>query len=570
MKKTLLVYAVQYFNNSVIIKSISCVFKRCHGWLAMVVVALFRKIMTFFWGFSMKTQIKPLALGLCILGLVASPAFANSDQQQLNSLKHQIAKLQRDVNKLEHQVQSKKKGNAINSGYVAPISGPSNLPSEGTQYLPVDVDVPGQSFVSSGPYIGIPLEFSGSNLIINSPSINEDVVLLKMRKNIRQRLTALGRPEEADHSHILLSGLGEVQAVYTKTGGSPSSTDINLTSANLDAYVLGPSTWTSALIELAYDNNPGPADGSFGYNTRALNSRVYISKAFIVIGDFLKTPFYSTVGQMYVPFGQYSSTMVSDPLTKLLARTKARAILFGYDNTKFYASIYGFKGDSHTSTTSRINNGGLNLGYRFKKDSFNANLGGGVIANIADSTGMQAAGNTPFFTSTTLLFNGFGGSTIPLGSPVTLVSTGSETIVHRVPAYDLRGQIGIGEHIDLLGEYVFASTQFNPNDLSMGAHGAKPKALNLEAAYSTSIFSRPTSFSIGYGMTRDALALGLPVKRYVFAINTSYWKDTLQSLEFRHDIDYTNGTISSGSLVTGPTGTGKSTNVVTAQFDIYF
>jgi hypothetical protein len=518
----------------------------------------------------MKKQIKPLALGLYMLGLVASPVFANSDAQQVKKLKNEVAKLQHDVTRLENRINQNNKTASAPQKSV-PISGPSNLPAAGLQYLPVDLDVPGQSFVSSGPYIGIPLEFSGSNLIINSPSINEDVVLLKMRKNIRERLVTLGRPEEADHSHVLLSGIAEVQANYAKTGGSPSTTDINLTAANLDAYILGPSNWTSALLELAYDSSSGIASGSFGSNTRALNSRVYISKAFIVLGDFQRSPIYSTIGQMYVPFGQYSTTMVSDPLTKLVARTKARALLLGYDDNRFYGSIFVFKGDSHASSTSRINNGGINLGYRYKSDYFSANIGGSVIANIADSVGMQDTGATPLTITGSPAFNGFGGPAVTVGgSPVTVVNTGNETLVHRVPAYDLRGQFSLGHGIDLLSEFVFASTHFSTSDLTMNGHGARPKALNLEAAYTAPWFTRPTSVSIGYGMTKDALALGLPRQRYSLTLNTSYWKDTLQSLEFRHDIDYGASAVSSGSLVAGPAGTGKSSNTITAQFDIYF
>lgn len=520
----------------------------------------------------MQKRIKPLALGLCILGLISSSAFAASDNdaKQLKKLKHEMSVLQHEVASLETQMRHAKKATVpaaipTPSDARPPISGPSSLPTSGVQYLPVDMDVPGQSFVSSGPYIGIPLEFSGGNLIINSPTVNEDVILLKMRKNIRQRLAALGRPEEADHSHILLSGLGEVQAVYAKTQSSPSTSDINLTSAVLDAYVLGPSSWTSALVEFAYDSNSGTASGSFSSNARALNSRVYISKAFIVIGDFQQSPFYSTIGQMFVPFGQYSSTMVSDPLTKLLARTKARALLFGYDNTTLYASLYAFKGDSHASSTSRINNGGINLGYRYNTDQFNVHIGGSVIANIADSTGMQDTGGSPGF-------DGFGGPTVTTGTSrvVTTINTGNETLVHRVPAYDLRGQFGIGKNIDILAEYVFAATHFSPLDLTLNGHGARPKALNLEGAYTISWFTRPTSISVAYGMTKDALALGLPAHRYSLAFNTSFWRDTLQSLELRHDVDYAANTISSGSTVAGPNGTGKSSNTVTAQFDIYF
>lgn len=538
----------------------------------------------------MKQRLTPVALGLCLLGMVTVPVFAADVTQTTDNGKilAKLEKLENEVSSLKKQLRTQRKANwsskahagtnansipssdsnvvtaaehqaqADRGGKNQPqIAGPNNLPSSGLQYLPVDVDVPGQSFISNGPYIGIPLEYSGTNLIINSPSVNQDVALLKIRKNIHARLKELGVQEEEGHTHVLMSGVVEGAASYKDIGGGPNTSDIDLTSAGLDAYILGPSSWTSALISMNYVNDPGSLEGSLASNSRSVNSRVFINQAFITIGDLATTGLYGTVGQLYVPFGTYSSNMVSSPLTKILARTKARAIVLGYQQQAvdaFYASTYIFRGDSHAATTSRINNGGINVGYRFAvQDKMTGDFGAGVIANMADSVGMQFTEMSPFF-------NGFGGTG----------GTGNEMIVHRVPAYDLRGMVSLGGHVDLLAEYITASTRFNPNDLTMNGHGAKPRALNAEAAYSFSAFSKPTSVALGYGMSKDALAIGLPAQRYSFVINTSFWRNTLESLEFRHDINYAASNTASGSLVPAPSASGKSDNAITAQFDLYF
>jgi hypothetical protein len=80
----------------------------------------------------------------------------------------------------------------------------------------------------------------------------------------------------------------------------------------------------------------------------------------------------------------------------------------------------------------------------------------------------------------------------------------------------------------------------------------------------------PTSVSISYQSSRDALAIGLPAKRYSIVFNRSFWKNTLQSLEFRRDYDYHKNATSTGSNIESLTGTGKFANVVTLQFDYYF
>ncbi len=547
----------------------------------------------------MKQKLTPLAVGLCMLGLVSVPAFAEGTTDistRTQALEQQVTELQQELVSLKSELGTKKASsvhsvkkhkrrhgysNAVsndnaNSNNVATIAhhpqipGPSTVSEnvKTTSYLPIDLYVPGQAFVSSGPYLGTPLEYSGSNLIINSPSVNEDALLLKMRSNINKRFEALGMNSEVSTSHLLLSGFVEGQGIYKDRGIGSSTTNIDLSAANLDAYILGPSTWTSGLMEFAYDNDNGTNEGAYFNNARTQNSRVFVNKAFIIIGDLSKSPVYGSIGQMYVPFGVFSSTMVSSPFTKILGRVQARAVNIGYlqpGPNALYAAGYMFKGDAHGSATGRVNNGGLNLGYRLKQDKFSEDLGAGVIANIADSQTMQ---NTDFQSAS--IFGGFGATGTCTNINGVSSACGNERLVRRVPAYDLHGKFSIGDSVDILGEYITTSNSFSSNDLSINLRNAKPQAFHGEAVYSFDTFAHPTSLSAAYDLSKDALALGLPAKRYSVAVNTSIWRNTLESLEVRHDIDYSKNVVSGGSLVAGPQGTGRSDNVVTAQMDLYF
>lgn len=523
----------------------------------------------------MKLQLKPLAISLCLLGMVATPALAVSVNDESNqALVQKVDQLQREMADLKKQLKPHRKishkrvaqknpkshitrvPQRVVADTSAQISGPSHLPTTGTEYLPYDLDVPGQSFVSTGPYIGVELQYSGSDLIINNPSVNNDVALLNLRKNINQRLVAMGRNPEEQRSHLLLSGVVEGQIAHRAPGGGHSRSDIDVTNVGLEAYILGPSSWTSGLISLTYDNNLGTATGSLSNNFRSENSRVLVKKAFITIGDFSKSPFYGTIGQLYVPFGTYSSAMISSSLPKLMARTQARAVVLGYQQqtpNAFYGSLYTFRGDTRTGSVNRISNGGVNVGYRFKGEPISGNIGGGIIANLADSEGMQDTGNAP-------AFGGFGGTG----------GSGSERIAHRVPAVNLRGSFSIQKNIDVIAEYVAATRRFSASDMTMNSHGARPQALNVEASYSFQNMAKPLSVGVGYGMTKDALALGLPESRVSAVLNTSLWKNTLESIEFRHDNNYRASSIASGSGVAAPSASGKSDNAIFAQIDIYF
>lgn len=541
-------------------------------------------------------KIKSLMTSIAVCLIMMTSAWAaetSAEQNKINQMssdtqqmKAEIAELRHELAALKHQQKKSRKKSkshavkkpvpAIPDTTVTPDVASVPQEMQGTDMdrliqaylanLPVDWDNPGKSFVSIGPYVNIPVQFSGDNLIINDPKINTDVALLKLRKAAHEGMVKRGIHTEEDthHSHLILSGNLEGVAQYIQygkqngvgsAGNNGSSSNFNLSNAEIDAYLLTPSPWVSAFMSIAYDDS---LDKTIS-NSKVMNSRLYLNNGFIIIGDFLRSPLYATLGQMYVPFGTYSSVFVSTPLTKRLGRTKVRAVLMGYQQqteNAFYTALYAFQGDSHGSATSRINNGGINLGYRFYIASMEmgGDFGAGWIGNIADSVGMQDTGNQP-------MFNGFGGPT-PFGN---------EKIVHRVPALDLRGKLSIRDSLDFIAEYVGVTTAFNPNDLSFQTHGARPWAVNAEAAYTFKILSKPTSIGVGYSQAIEALALGMPAKRYGMVLNTSIWHNTLQSIEVRHDINYSQSKTATGSGVLPlTTGLGIYDNVVTLEFDVYF
>ncbi len=406
--------------------------------------------------------------------------------------------------------------------------------------------------VISSPFLGARPAFDGSDYIVNISSINRDIRLMQQRRNMYRAYKRIGYPMP-EMPIIAISGKAEPQAVINRTYRRGTDGDFTLGSSEID-FAASLNQNVEAYIGIAYDASP-PSVGP-----RINNSAFNLNMGFVNIGNLDKTPFYFTAGQLFVPFGRFSSAMISAPLTMNMARTKSRPFIFGYksqEDTGPFAAVYGYKSDT---TLGKSGIGGVNLGYIFGKDDLNGEVGVSYIASVDDSAGMQITTSVPGTT-----FGGFGSYT-----------NGNEW-VRKTPAIDVHGNIGIDRYI-FTAEWLTTTEPFREQDLSMNGRGAKAQAGQLEADITFKAFNRPSSVGIGYQWTHDALALNLPLQRFIGVFNISIWKDTVESIEYRHDIDYGTSQFANGANSVIPNfppnlntiGTGKGADTVSAQIGVYF
>ncbi|WP_131782082.1 FlxA-like family protein [Legionella gresilensis] len=404
--------------------------------------------------------------------------------------------------------------------------------------------------VVTSPYLGDRPAFDGSDYIVNISSINRDIRLMQQRRRLFRAYQQIGYPIP-NIPIIAVSGKSEPIATLNRTESGNSQGDFNLGSSELDvAAILNKDV--EAYISIAYDESP-PAIGG----PRITNSAFSLNLGFVNIGDLDKSPFYFTAGQLYAPFGKYASSMISAPLTMTLARTKTRPFILGYKSQNDpgpYAAAYGFVSDT---TRGHDGVGGVNLGYIFGEGDFLGELGAGLIGSLNDSQGMQINGSPPLTT-----FGGFGSAT-----------NGSE-YVKKVNGLNLHGNVSFDRY-SLTAEWVGAAKSFRVQDLSYNGRGAKPQAFQLEAGMTFRAFDKPASVAIGYQRSKEALALNLPKQRISGVFNISIWKDTVESIEYRHDIDYgansyANGAAPPGVINANTFGTGRASDAVVAQIGVYF
>ncbi len=491
-----------------------------------------------------------LMAGVCGLSLLGDVALADESIQS-GSNNQLVRRLDKRTQTLESQLRCVQR--QLATGKQKPSSNPTR--SDARLISPSDhpIFIVGTPVISS-PYIGINSEFNASDLIVNQPYVNEDLYLLQQQQQIFNylRQNCYSFP---DTPVVNLSGKIEAQIFHTNhidNFQNNSAADIDLTAIELDTEILV-NQWTTGLMAFVYDNSLPSISPR-----RIDNSRLFLERGFLTFGNLSKFPMYGTIGQFYVPFGQYSSAMISNPFTKILGRTKARAVALGFSKqfnveNNLNLAAFIFSGPSRTSLNNNgLHNYGANVDYTFTKPKWNIDVAASYIRNIADALGMQHNGNS----SGPGNFDGF-------------ATNNMTEILNPVPGLDARATWSMGA-FSLTGEWVAASHSFAQSVLSFDNQGAKPGAFHTELAYKFNVFTKPSAFIIGYDQSQQALALLIPKKRYIATVSTSILKDTIESLEFRHDIDYNVNDVGIGQSLAPINGTGKSSNTITLQVGLYF
>lgn len=469
------------------------------------------------------------AAGVLVFGALSYSALASADYSN-QEVVAKIDNLQNQINLLKKQLKKKQKQRSTTSAIKGFFTGAGEITvpcKTGTcTYNPARISI--------GPYVDKDQLYDGSELVINVPTVREQARLLLQQQQLYQELQQLGIPEPV-YPRLQFSGKLEGLLTYTSPYSGNGNTNVNFSGAELDTIVQA-SSFVTGYMALDYD--PGQANNG---------SRVFMNRAFITIGNLAKSPFYSTIGQLYTSFGRYSGGMVTSPTTLVLGRTRARTLELGVQQTgsnAFHAELYTYQGlTSPVGSTNTNNQWGGDAGYTYKIGKVTGEIGASYISNLGDSQGIQGA---VFATSTVQ--------------------------IHDVQALDGYASLSFGPML-FIGEYITALQTFNYLNVNYANQGARPTALHVEADYTFKTGTKPSSLGAGYDTTTQALAIGLPQQSYEIFYNVNVFKDTNLALEYRHDINYSSSAISTG---TNPTPSsviptlGRSDNVLSAMFDLYF
>lgn len=478
-------------------------------------------------------------------------------QHEVQTLQAQMHQQQRKKQLAKRQrVKSQKKEPSTSHSSLVKVRLPNLHPTK-VEFYPTALVADNQVVtyiagtpVVTSPYLGSRPAFDGSDYIVNISSINRDIRLMEQRRHLYAEYKRIGYPQP-DVPIVTLSGKVEALGSINQPFVGPMVGSLNLGTSELDAAA-ALNDKVEGFIGFAYNESPQILGVP-----RVANSGVVLNMGFVNIGNLDKSPWYFTGGQLYVPYGRFSTSMVSSTLPMLLGRTKSRPFILGYKSQQSqgpFAAIYGFQGDTTLSGTGV---GGVNLGYVFEGAHGRGELGASYITSINNATAMQLNGSAPATT-----FGGFAS-----------ITNGSE-MVKKIPGLDVHGYANI-DRFSITAEWVTSMGAFRPQDLSFNGQGAKPQAGQVEGGVTFNLFNRPSSAAVGYQWTKNALALNLPQRRVNGVFSISIWRDTVESLEYRHDMDYStlsyaNGAAPPGVVNMNTIGSGSSSDSLLLQIGVYF
>ncbi len=347
----------------------------------------------------------------------------------------------------------------------------------------------------------------------NNRHLQEQEKILSDTRQQQEALNEVASKLKTINDHVTISGLVEVEACRTNGYDGEDESDITLATVELGFDISLHKFVSSHLLFLWEEDDTEPVDVDEGY---------------IYLGNTEFFPVYLQVGKLYVPFGNFESNMISDPLTLELGETRESAAVLGCESHGFYGAVYAFNGDvDEKGDDNEIKCYGFNGGYSFAQDDFSLDLGGGWINSLAASDNLA--------------------DLLPGEIDDYVAGWTAHAIVNW-------------KNFSLIGEYLAATDNFKNGEMAWKSDGAEPESWNLEAAYTFAVSGHETVFALAWQGTDEALALELPEDRYMGCLSIGIIEGLTFSLEYAHDEDY--GKSDGGS--------GDNADTVTTQLSLEF
>lgn len=291
--------------------------------------------------------------------------------------------------------------------------------------------------------------------------------------------------------NLAFSGAIEVESTFSNRSGKNTS-DITLSTVELGFESAITKSVTGHLLFLFEEGNTDPPQLDEGF----IN---------IQLGD---SPLSITAGQFYLPFGTFSSNLISDPLTLELGEIRESAIQLNFAQAAFYSSFFIFNGTAKESgDKEKIGGYGAAAGLSHQGKEYTFDLNVMFLSNIADSDTLQDS------------------------------VSDRRTMESAVAGAAVQVSFSMGS-ITLSGEYIGANRSFKAADLSFNKSGAQPSSSSFELAYNFKFIGRDTTVAVAIQTSDEAVALELPEQRTAATLSVNVAEHIAVAIELKHEEDY--------------------------------
>ncbi len=371
------------------------------------------------------------------------------------------------------------------------------------------------SAVGTGPYFGIGSEYDGSDLVVLQPNIHKDLALLKQHQLMAKYA---GHKNDLANPYVQISGYLESQFIAE----SLNNNKINLTASNIDI-----SAWVNRYMS-GYTN--------FGVDTDDANDQFFrMILGFVTLGNLNDSPFYMSVGQMFVPFGSYSSgTTYIGSIPRSMGRTLQQAVSFGYyeeNGWHLTGAIY----DGKTKNARHFSNEAADHTSHKRIDQYAGTIAYQNPFKLYElpsktRTGISYTNNIADALVTRTLFN-------------------RAALRHYVPAIDIFNKTNIGP-FGVKAEYLTALEHYSKKDVLVAEKSVHPSSVLGELEYDTLVYGKGTAFVLHYSRILDGSLTSIFKHQTGFNVSMNVLKDTIVSFEYAK-----RGTYSSHHNLPTPTAT---------------
>jgi hypothetical protein len=287
---------------------------------------------------------------------------------------------------------------------------------------------------------------------------------------------------------VTLNGVIEVEANYEETSAADVS-DIALATVELgiDADI---AEHIGGHLLLLWE------DGDNGIN---------VDEGFITLDRKDVMPLYLDAGKMYIPFGNFESHFISDPLTLEIGETNEVAVKLGYAGKLAEASVAIYNGDvNQTGDDNHIDDFAAGITITpVASENFSVAFGASYISNLGDSDGLE------------------GEITSPPG-----------TIQDDAPGMGAFASLSIQEKFFVEIEYISAMDDFQAGELNFdNGETFKPEAWSFEVAFAA---SEKLELALRWETGTDLGDDFLPKERYGVAASYALYDATTIAVEYLH------------------------------------